>query len=47
MIQNHEEGQALTEYALILILVVVIVIVLLWIFGPAVGKLYSNVILAI
>jgi Flp pilus assembly pilin Flp len=47
MIAPHEQGQALTEYALILVLVVLIVILLLWLFGPAVGKLYSDVLLVI
>jgi hypothetical protein len=47
MISPQENGQALSEYALIFVLVVLIVIVLLWLFGPAVGKLYSDVILVI
>lgn len=41
---KQESGQGLVEYALIFILVVVIVIVLVYIFGGAVGNMYSNVI---
>lgn len=40
----HEEGQGLTEYALILAFVVLIVIVALVALGPAVGNLYSTVV---
>ena len=38
-----EKGQGLVEYALILILVAVIVIVVLALLGPAIGKMFSNV----
>jgi pilus assembly protein Flp/PilA len=44
---NFERGQGLLEYALILILAVLAVIILLWILGPAIGKLYSEIFLAI
>ena len=44
---NFERGQGLLEYALILILAVLAVIILLWILGPAIGKLYSDIYLAI
>ena len=44
---NFERGQGLLEYALILILAVLAVIILLWLLGPAVGKLYSDIYLAI
>jgi pilus assembly protein Flp/PilA len=37
-------GQSLLEYALILILVVLIVIILVYLFGPAIGNLYSNIV---
>ena len=37
-------GQGLVEYAAILILVVILVIVLLYLLGPSVGNMYSNVI---
>jgi pilus assembly protein Flp/PilA len=36
-------GQSLLEYALILILVVLVVIILVYLFGPAIGNLYSNI----
>lgn len=39
-----EKGQGLVEYAMIFILVIVVVIVLLYLLGPAVGNMYSNVI---
>lgn len=39
-----EKGQGLLEYALIIILVAVIVIVILALLGPAVGKMFSNVV---
>ena len=38
------KGQSLLEYALILILVVLIVIILVYLFGPAIGNLYSNIV---
>ncbi len=41
---SRSRGQSLVEYALILILFVLIVIILLYLFGPAVGNLYSNII---
>lgn len=37
------KGQGLVEYALILVLVVLVVIVMLYLFGPAVGNMYSTV----
>jgi pilus assembly protein Flp/PilA len=40
----NEEGQGLTEYALILMLVALIVIIILVVLGPAVGNMYSNVV---
>lgn len=40
---RKEEGQGMTEYALILILVAVIVIVILALLGPAIGRIFSNV----
>ncbi len=42
-----EKGQGLLEYALILVLVVVIVLVTLFFIGPAVGRMFSTVILTI
>jgi pilus assembly protein Flp/PilA len=40
-------GQSLLEYALILILVAIIVIIVIYLFGPAIGNLYSNIIQSI
>lgn len=37
------KGQGLVEYALILVLVVLVVIVMLYLFGPAVGNMYSTI----
>jgi pilus assembly protein Flp/PilA len=41
----REEGQGLVEYALILVLVAVVVIVILALLGPAIGNVFSNIIL--
>ena len=40
----QQEGQGLLEYALIISFVAVIIIVVLYLIGPAVGNLFSNVI---
>jgi pilus assembly protein Flp/PilA len=45
--QKSEKGQGLVEYALIFILVVIIVIVMLWLFGPAVGRMFSDIVHAV
>ena len=37
-------GQGLVEYAFILIFVVVVVLLLLYVLGPSVGNLYSNIV---
>jgi pilus assembly protein Flp/PilA len=42
-----EKGQALVEYALILVLVAVVVIGILSLLGPAIGKIFSNIVEAI
>ncbi len=42
-----EKGQSLLEYALIMILVAIIVIIVIYLFGPAIGNLYSNIIQSI
>ena len=42
-----EKGQGLVEYALILVLVAVVVIRILGPLGPAIGKIFSNVVTAI
>jgi pilus assembly protein Flp/PilA len=39
-----EKGQGLVEYALILILASIIVVVILYLLGPAIGNLYSNIV---
>ena len=44
MLSREEAGQGLLEYALIIILVAVVVMALLIIFGPAVGNIFSNII---
>jgi pilus assembly protein Flp/PilA len=44
---KSEQGQSILEYALILILVAIIVIIVIYLFGPAIGNLYSNIIQSI
>jgi pilus assembly protein Flp/PilA len=44
---DREQGQSLVEYALILILVAIIVIIVIYLFGPYIGNLYSNIIQSI
>ena len=39
----EDEGQGLTEYAIILALVAIVVLVILIVLGPQVGNLYSRV----
>lgn len=39
----QEEGQGLTEYALILVSVAVVVIVILGLLGPTIGNIFSNI----
>jgi pilus assembly protein Flp/PilA len=39
-----EKGQGLVEYALILVMVAVVIIVILALLGPALGKIFSNVV---
>jgi len=41
---SQEKGQGLVEYALILVLVAVVVIVILALLGPAIGRIFSNVV---
>ena len=43
----HEKGQGLVEYALILVLVAVVVIVVLALLGPAIGNVFSNIMVHI
>ena len=46
-VSTREQRQSLLEYALILILVAIIVIIVIYLFGPAIGNLYSNIIQSI
>ena len=41
---EKQRGQGLLEYALILILVVMVVIAVVYLLGPTIGNLYSNII---
>jgi pilus assembly protein Flp/PilA len=43
--KEQEKGQGLVEYALILVLVAIIVLMVLILLGPAIGNVFSNVIL--
>lgn len=40
-------GQGLVEYALILVLVAVVVIVILALLGPAIGNVFSNILISL
>jgi Flp pilus assembly pilin Flp len=42
-----ESGQGLLEYALIFTFIVVIVIVLVYVLGPGIGNMYSQVIVGL
>ena len=42
-----EKGQGLVEYALILVLVAVVVIAILTLLGPAIGNVFSTIVLLI
>lgn len=44
---RDEQGQGLVEYALILMLVAIIVVVVLALVGPAIGNMFSNVVVAL
>lgn len=37
------KAQGLLEYVLVFVLVAVVVIVILWLLGPALGKIFSTV----
>lgn len=47
MTRNKEWGQGLVEYALIMVLVAVVVIAVLGLLGPAVGDVFSNIVVAL
>ncbi len=40
----REEGQGLIEYAMILMSVALVVMLLVYVLGPTVGNMYSNVL---
>jgi pilus assembly protein Flp/PilA len=40
----REEGQGLTEYAMILILIAIIVLGALLVLGPQVGNMFSSIV---
>lgn len=42
-----EKGQSLLEYGLIIILVAIVVLIIIYLLGPAIGNLYSNIIQSI
>jgi pilus assembly protein Flp/PilA len=44
---RQEQGQGLVEYALILVMVAIIVVVILALMGPAVGNVFSKVVMLI
>jgi pilus assembly protein Flp/PilA len=44
---DPHHGQGLLEYALIIMLMALVVISLLFIFGPSVGNMFSNVVSSI
>ena len=45
MFFDHDyKGQGFVEYALIISFVVIVVIVILYLLGPAVGNMFSNVV---
>lgn len=41
---GDNKGQGLVEYAMILMLVVMVIMLVLVLLGPAVGNMYSNVV---
>ena len=43
----QEDGQGLVEYALILVLVAVVVIAILTLLGPAIGNVFSKIIISL
>jgi len=45
MSDDSSRGQGLVEYALLIILVGVVIMVVLTLFGPAVGNLFSNIMM--
>lgn len=45
--KSKEEAQGLVEYALILVLVAVVVIAILTLLGPAIGNVFSSILIAV
>jgi pilus assembly protein Flp/PilA len=45
--RSKEEGQGIVEYALILVLVSIVVLFVLTITGPALGNIFSTIIMTI
>jgi pilus assembly protein Flp/PilA len=43
LLSNHERGQGLVEYALILVLVAIVVFAALMILGPVIGNTFSTI----
>jgi len=43
MLRQHEEGQGLVEYALILVLVAIVVIAVLLMVGPQIANIFSQI----
>lgn len=43
----QERGQSLIEYALILVLVVIVILLVIQLLGPAITRLYQNILLTI
>lgn len=44
VVYNQPKGQGSTEYGLSIMLVAIVVIIILWMLGPAIGNLFSNVV---
>lgn len=44
MRKMSEKGQGMVEYALILVLTAVVVVVVLYLIGPSVGNIFSNIL---
>jgi pilus assembly protein Flp/PilA len=43
----QKKGQGLVEYALILVLVAIVIIIILSVLGPAIGNVFSQIIINI
>jgi pilus assembly protein Flp/PilA len=47
MFRTQKKGQGLVEYALILVLVAIVIIIILSVLGPAIGNVFSQIIVNI